>query len=110
MSNLLNVVYLIALVLASPWLVWQGARKRELPRGFHREVSGDRSAAGVGWPVRLVSCGERRRRESLGNAACQDGCRTSGLRVRRLDDDDDRLRSGEEEAFAIDGVLLSARF
>ncbi len=40
MSNLLNVVYLIALVLASPWLVWQAVAKGSTARGSPRSFWG----------------------------------------------------------------------
>jgi 3-deoxy-D-manno-octulosonic-acid transferase len=40
MSYLLNVVYLLALLLASPWLVWQAIRKGKYREGFAAKFLG----------------------------------------------------------------------
>ena len=102
MYRLLDAVYLMALLLLSPWLLWRrwrtGRYRYELGdklRGLSRSISGDlRTLHGHGehdgWPI--WQAGSRISRNAL-----QDGCRSS-------DHLDDLLQTGD--TIVSEGIIV----
>ena len=110
MTYLLNVVYLLLLIAASPWLLFQAIRRGKYREGFAAKFFGRSARTAFQPAVHLVSRGQRGRSQSARRAAQGSCAAPAASGMRYFHDHDDRLCAGEAKIFTLHGVLLSVGF